>query len=84
VRAERLFRAVGLVLTVAAVVDAAWKRQLHGEVGGVVPYDFRPPTAGRLRRRVWAPDDERIFTPTVFGTGWMVNVGRLARLLGLV
>ena len=82
-RAESLLRAVGLVLTAAAVVDAVRARRTHGEALGFVPYDFRPPSAKTLRRRLWAPDDDRLITPAVFGVGWSVNLGRLARLLSL-
>jgi len=82
-RAESLLRAAGLVLTAAAVVDAVRARRTHGEALGFVPYDFRPPSAKTLRRRLWAPDDDRLITPAVFGVGWSVNLGRLARLLSL-
>jgi hypothetical protein len=82
-RLEQVLRAVGLALTVAAVTDAVRRRRTHGEALGFVPYDFRPPRGKTVRRRLWAPDDERLITPTVFGVGWTVNVGRVARLLGL-
>jgi hypothetical protein len=82
-RLESLLRAVGLALTLAAVADSVRRRRTHGEALGFVPYDFRPPTGKRVRRRLWAPDDGRLITPTVFGVGWTVNVGRVARLVGL-
>lgn len=59
------------------------KRTWEGSVGGAVPYDLRPPTVERVRRRMWAPEDPAIFTPHVFGVGWSVNIGRIARRLGL-
>ena len=58
-------------------------RTWHGPALGVVPYDLRPPTPARVRGRWWNPDDPRLFTPQVFGLGWAVNLGRLARLLGI-
>jgi hypothetical protein len=82
-RLQSLLRAVGLALTAAAAADAIRARRTHGEALGFVPYDFRPPTAKTVRRRLWAPDDGRLITPAVFGVGWSVNVGRLARLLHL-
>jgi hypothetical protein len=82
-RLESLLRAVGFALTAVALVDAVRKRRAHGDVLGFVPYDFRPPTAKRVRRRLWRPDDERVLMPTVFGVGWAPNLGRIARLLRL-
>lgn len=57
------------------------ERTWHGSVAGLVPYDFRVPTAQRVRERVWAPDADRVFSPTVFGVGWTVNVGRVVALV---
>ncbi|WP_166349000.1 DUF5808 domain-containing protein [Phytoactinopolyspora limicola] len=77
--------AAGLVTAVVTTElrKPADERTWEGALGGLIPYDLRPPTANRLRERLWAPDDERLFTPHVFGIGWSVNVGRLARRLGL-
>ena len=55
------------------------ERTWHGEVDVAVPYDLRPPTLGRLRQRLWAPEEPRLFVPQVFGVGWTVNVARLLR-----
>jgi hypothetical protein len=82
-RLDAVLRVVGLALTAAAVVDALRSRRIHGEAIGFVPYDFRPPSAKRVRRSLWSPDDDRLITPAVFGVGWSVNVGRVARLLRL-
>lgn len=81
-----------LVLAGAGLVGAAIATELRkpaaertweGSVGGVVPYDFRPPTVERVVQRFWAPDDDTLFPPHVFGVGWAVNVGRIARRIGL-
>jgi hypothetical protein len=56
------------------------ERTWTGKVGGVVPYDLRPPTVGKLASRIWAPDDPRILVPQAFGVGWTVNLGRLAQI----
>ncbi|WP_216853636.1 DUF5808 domain-containing protein [Phytoactinopolyspora halotolerans] len=66
---------LGAAGLVAAAVAAelrkpADERTWEGAVGGLVPYDFRPPTMQRVRERMWAPDDPAIFTPHVFGVGW--------------
>jgi hypothetical protein len=53
------------------------ERAWHGEVGGV-PYDFRRPTAEKLRRSAWDPDNPEVFVPHAFGVGWSVNFARLA------
>jgi hypothetical protein len=73
----------------AALVAAAVAQELrkpssertwHGRVAGFVPYDFRPPTLERFREAWWDPDNPQIFTDRVFGVGWAINLGRLAKL----
>lgn len=54
-------------------------RTWNGKVAGVVPYDFRLPTLGRLRQAYWNPDDPRTFSENVFGVGWAVNLPVAAR-----
>ena len=44
-----------------------------------VPYDWRRPTAARVKSRWWNPADSRLFTPKSYGWGFDIN---LARLLG--
>ena len=65
-----------VALTVGAAVYAVRSGQPTGRFLGL-PYDFRVPTADRLRERLWNEDDERIFTPMVFGVGWSINLFRL-------
>ena len=76
----------GVALVGAAVATELRKpsseRTWEGRVAGVVPYDFRPPTVDRVRQRLWDAD-EPLFTPHVFGVGWTLNLGRLARRLGV-
>jgi hypothetical protein len=55
------------------------QRDWHGEIAGV-PYDFRPPTAEKLRRSVWDPDNPNLVVPMSFGVGWSVNLARVAAL----
>ena len=55
-------------------------RDWHGALGGVIPYDFRPPTLARLRETYWAPEVDELFRPQAFGVGWGVNVGRLVKV----
>jgi uncharacterized membrane protein len=75
--------AATLALTAAAAGNELRKprrrRDWHGELLGV-PYDFRKPSAEKLRRSYWSPDDRRVFKPRAWGLGWDVNVGRLWRL----
>jgi hypothetical protein len=67
----------------AAVIDAVRKHRDHGELFGVVPYDFRIPDLERAKRRTWDPQSAQILMPVTFGVGWSVNLGRLARLAGI-
>ncbi|HLS79117.1 MAG TPA: DUF5808 domain-containing protein [Nocardia sp.] len=53
----------------------------QGTLAGM-PYDWRRPTAQRLRDRMWNPDDPRVFTPKAFGMGWDINLYRLLRPRG--
>lgn len=78
------------LLTVAALGAAlirelrkpADERTWRGHLTGVIPYDFRPPTPKRVRQTFWNPNGPFV-TGQVFGVGWTVNVGRIARLLHL-
>jgi len=80
-RGRRFWRILSLGLLGAAVATEMKKpeaeRDWHGYVGGVVPYDFRPPNVERIRLALWNPSDPRIFVPTVFGIGWAINFARL-------
>jgi hypothetical protein len=86
-RFRRIVKLAALAVTVAAIVEQlrlpAAQRTWEGRVGGLVPYDLRMPTLERARSRWWNPDDDRVVVPTVFGVGWTINAGRIARLLGL-
>jgi uncharacterized membrane protein len=78
-------KVVAIGLLVAAVVQEASKphadRTWHGRVFGFVPYDFSPPTWGRIRRAYWNPEDGRLFTDRVMGVGWAINLHRARALL---
>jgi hypothetical protein len=50
----------------------------HGRKLGI-PYDFRLPTPGRIKERMWNPDDPRVFTPRVYGAGWTINFATLRK-----
>ena len=40
------------------------------------PYDFRRPTAARVRERLWNPEGSLVVAQP-FGMGWTLNVGKL-------
>lgn len=79
---NRLIKLAGMALVVAAIVDQmkrpADDRTWTGNIL-VFPYDFRMPTIERVIERWWNPDDERIFTPDVFGVGWSINLYQAMR-----
>jgi hypothetical protein len=84
VSVRKIVKLASAALVVAAVAQELRKpsseRTWHGHVAGFVPYDFRAPTLERFREAWWDPDNPRIFTDRVFGIGWAINVGRLAKL----
>lgn len=86
-RIRRLAYLVLAVVAVVAVLDqlgrAPADRDWHGRALGV-PYDFRPPTLGRVRQRLWNPDDERLVVPHVWGIGWTVNLYQIRRRIALL
>lgn len=84
-RLRRLVRFTAFALVAAAVASELAKpapeRTWHGKVGGVVPYDFRPPTWRRIRDAYWNPDSDHLFSDRVFGVGWAVNMYRAKTLM---
>jgi len=72
----RLAQAAAITVTLAAVCQELEKppeeRRWHGKLG-FIPYDFRPPTVPRIKELCWNPDDNRIFTSSVWGVGWGIN-----------
>ncbi len=82
---RRLLRIAVVGLFLAAVATELSKpedeRTWHGKVGGVVPYDFRPPTWERIRTAYWNPESDRLLSDRVFGVGWAVNLYQAKRLL---
>jgi hypothetical protein len=45
------------------------------------PYDWRKPSATRIRKRAWDPDESRILVPKSFGWGYGLNFAALRRRL---
>ena len=70
-------------LTGAAVSKAVLEEKPAGNVWGI-PYDFTPPTPTKIKRCFWNREDERIFTPHIFGVGWSVNLYQVGKRIGLV
>ena len=73
----RIIQVTAITITLIAVCQELEKpqeeRKWYGIVAGICPYDFRMPTIDRIKNAYWNPDDERIFTPPVFGIGWAIN-----------
>ena len=76
--------ALGVVALLQELNKPSEDRTWNGTLAGFVPYDLRRPTVARARSRWWNPEEPRVFVPKVFGVGWTLNVGRLARLVGVV
>lgn len=67
----------------ATAIHAYRARKSYGSFCGI-PFDFRVPTIGRIRERMWNPDDPRVITPTAFGAGWSINLYQAGRDMGLI
>ena len=82
---RRLARFVAFGLVAAAIATELSKpqeeRTWKGQVFGLVPYDFRPPTWERIRDAYWNPESDRLFSDRVFGVGWAVNLYKAKTLL---
>lgn len=84
-RVRRTVKLVSMALLGYAVVEELRKpkdqRTWHGALFGWLPYDLRMPTPTRIKATLWAPEDERLLVPRVFGVGWSPNLGRVAHLV---
>jgi hypothetical protein len=75
----RLFLAVvGVIAIVGELRKPANRRTWHGTVAGFIPYDFRMPTADRLRDTYWNPAGP-VISSKFWGVGWSPNFGALKR-----
>ncbi len=50
------------------------ERTWHGRIAGRIPYDFRLPTAERIRATFWNKDTAELLVPHAFGIGWTLNL----------
>jgi hypothetical protein len=83
----RLIEAVAVTVTLAAVCQELEKpgeeRHWHGKLC-FIPYDFRLPTIERIKQFCWNPDNTRIFTNTVWGIGWTINLYTLLERMRII
>ena len=82
-RLATTWRFVVMAFTVATLVHAYRTKQSHDRYMNI-PFGFRFPTPGRIRKRLWSPEDKRIFSPSIFGVGWSVNAHQVAIRVGLI
>jgi hypothetical protein len=75
------FRTALLLFTVATVAYSIKSKKSHGRFLGV-PFDWRATSLGAVGRKLWNPSDARLFTPTIFGIGWVPNAHQLLQRLG--
>jgi hypothetical protein len=75
------FRTALLLFTVATVAYSIKSNKSHGRFLGV-PFDWRATSLGAVARKLWNPSDARLFTPTIFGIGWVPNAHQLLQRLG--
>jgi len=78
---------VGVGLLAAALIQELSRprdeRTWSGHVFGLVPYDLRPPDLERIKKAWWNPDSDRILADRAFGVGWSLNLGGVARRVGI-
>jgi hypothetical protein len=77
-RSKNVFFSILLVLyVITAIVQQLQRppeeRTWYGKIAGI-PYDFRLPTAERIRDTFWNKNTSKIFLPQVFGIGWSINL----------
>lgn|GEM_PF-1913879 len=72
-----------LLFTVATVAYSIKSKKSHGRFLGV-PFDWRTSSLGlgAVGRKLWNTSDDRLFTPTTFGIGWVPNAHQLLQRLG--
>ena len=67
-----------MLLVALAIVEQLRRppeeRTWHGLIAGIIPYDFRPPTAERIRGTFWNKNTSQILVPQAFGIGWTINL----------
>jgi hypothetical protein len=76
----------------AALVAVIWRelskppaeRTWNGRLLGVVPYDLRVPTFGRLRDSYFNTRSSALFTSQPVGVGWSVNIAAVLKRLGVI
>ncbi len=71
---------IGLVVIIQELSKPRDERTWHGKVFDLVPYDFRVPTAERVRDTYWDPEGP-FLSGKVFGVGWTPNLGAVKRLI---
>ena len=72
---------IGIIAIVGELRKPPPERTWHGKVADLIPYDFRMPTAERLRETYWNPDGP-IVSSKLWGVGWALNLGALKQRLG--
>jgi len=76
----------------AALVAAIWRelgkppaeRTWNGRLLGVIPYDLRVPTLGRLRDSYFNTRSSALFTSQPVGVGWSINIAAVLKRLGVI
>lgn len=72
---------IGVIAIIQELRKPPDERNWHGKVADFVPYDFRMPTAARIRDTYWDPDGP-FLSGKAFGVGWAPNFGVVTRWIG--
>ena len=83
----RLIEAAAVTVALAAICQELEKpkeqRRWHGK-GGFIPYDPRRPSSARVQELFWNPESSEVFTPTLWGIGWSINIFALLEKLRII
>jgi hypothetical protein len=75
--------AVVLALIVPPLLLRLFGQSLTGKALGI-PYDFRPPTPGRLKDTLWNRSTTDLLVPHVYGWGYSLNLRAVGHRLGIL
>jgi len=75
--------AVASSLVMPPLLLKLFGQPLTGKALGI-PYDFRPPTPGRIKHTLWNRSTDDLLVPHLYGWGYSLNFRAVGHRLGLI